>query len=395
MTIINVFERFAVYLFIFSLNFERINLFNLGTDYLATKISVILLLSISCFNYKTNYNLRKHSYLFYPLIIYFIFFTYKNYVNITANFKEYFDIPIFLNFLIFIVLTNIFTKNPRISTNGLFVLVLCTSLLSLAFLSGVGLSYLEDRVSIFNINQNLLGFTTCISLFVLIAFILEKKIKKIFLILVPFLLYLLISTGSRVSFIALILGIIFFIFSNNIYSFKRKIFIIFFCLIVVVFSYSFLENSITAQRILQTIYTGDLGGRDFLWTIIYEIFINDILTGIGKTGYQYFTDNLISNNIQGKLISSDSFSPHNVIIEIIAYTGIIGLFIFSSFLIRIYKIGFKKFKINNEVLPLLLLIPISGLILSGQILDQKIVWLLLAYIAANSIIFYKNSFNKR
>jgi O-antigen ligase len=316
-------------------------------------------------------------------------------VNITANFKEYFDIPIFLNFLIFIVLTNIFTKNPRISTNGLFVLVLCTSLLSLAFLSGFGLSYLEDRVSIFNINQNLLGFTTCISLFVLIAFILEKKIKKIFLILVPFLLYLLISTGSRVSFIALILGIIFFIFSNNIYSFKRKIFIIFFCLIVVIFSYSFLENSITAQRILQTIYTGDLGGRDFLWTIIYEIFINDILTGIGKTGYQYFTDNLISNNIQGKLISSDSFSPHNVIIEIIAYTGIIGLFIFSSFLIRIYKIGFKKFKINNEVLPLLLLIPISGLILSGQILDQKMVWLLLAYIAANSIIFYKNSFNKR
>ena len=76
--------------------------------------------------------------------------------------------------------------------------------------------------------------------------------------------------------------------------------------------------------------------------------------------------------------------PHNVIIAVFCYTGIIGLLVFLIFFFRIIANAIKRNKYGGELLPIILLIPILGMVLTGQIFVQKIIWILFAYIAGSS-----------
>jgi O-antigen ligase len=78
-------------------------------------------------------------------------------------------------------------------------------------------------------------------------------------------------------------------------------------------------------------------------------------------------------------ITGAFYSPHNVILEVLSYTGITGLFFYVLFLYRIFKISLKKYKKDGSLLQLLLLIPILGLLLSGQLLAVKIGYVIFAF----------------
>ena len=140
-----------------------------------------------------------------------------------------------------------------------------------------------------------------------------------------------------------------------------------------------LESSVLMDRLTRTAEEGDLAGRDTIWLSILPLVENNPLVGVGKTGYDLFTY---------RTFGGDK-SPHNVVIEILSYTGLIGLIIYSYFLFRIVQSSVRIYKFNGTILPLLLLIPIASLFLAGQALSSKIVWIIFAFVAAQTIFIHK------
>ena len=121
---------------------------------------------------------------------------------------------------------------------------------------------------------------------------------------------------------------------------------------------------------------GEISGRDESFLIIFKIIKDNFLFGIGKTGYNMY----------------DIGSPHNLILEVLVYTGIFGFIFYFNFIYKILWEPLIYLDIKGNITLILLLIPISGLMLTGQILDSKLIWFVLAYYVS-TITFYKLKIN--
>jgi O-antigen ligase len=142
----------------------------------------------------------------------------------------------------------------------------------------------------------------------------------------------------------------------------------------------FIRQEEITQRLIRTIQEGDLAERDIVWSSVLPVWLDNPIFGIGTTGYEYFT-----YSTAGRYIS-----PHNVILEVLCLTGIVGLIFYLIFLIRIIGISYQTYIHNKLLLPVLLLVPVFGLLMSAQLLDVKIGWVIFAYIVANSIYLSKS-----
>lgn len=374
-------QKFSIYLFIFSLNFESIDLFYLGISYLATKISIVLLLFFSVLNFKESFTFKVYPRYIKIISFYFCMLTVNNFLNRNDGYNNIIDFPFLLNLLVFIILCNYTVVDKKVVLKGLLVLSLSSFFLTILYFLGLGgEGELEGRSSIFGMNENHLGITLCISIFILLSIVFENKLmlnknRSIFLMLIPFLLVFMLSTGSRVAFISLVLGIFTLLFFNKSLNTANKFLIgvvSFFSLLIL--WVLFLKNTLVVERLFDSISEGDLSSRDLIWLSIYDVIVNNAILGIGETGYS------------AKMMAwADNVpSPHNVFIEVICYTGLVGLVIFLVFLKRIYNNAKKMNVYGKELLPIILLIPFFGNLLSGQLFDVKLSWVLLAFIASDS-----------
>jgi O-antigen ligase len=136
-----------------------------------------------------------------------------------------------------------------------------------------------------------------------------------------------------------------------------------------------LESELLRFRLLQSA-EGNLSGRDKIWSHLVPLIKENFLFGVGQTGYNYHS--IITWGIVR--------SPHNVILEVICLTGFVGLIIYLLFLFNVFKRGFQAYEHQGLLLPILFGIPVAGLLLSGQILGQKIGWMIFAYIIGSTVI---------
>lgn len=374
-------QKFSIYLMIFSLNFESIDLFYLGISYLATKISIVLLLFFSVLNFKNSFTFRNYSNYILIIVSYFLMLTVNNFINRSGNYNKIIDFPFFLNLLVFVILCNYSMVDKKVILKGLLVLSLSSFLLVIFYFLGLGGEGLfEGRFTIFGMNENILGLTLCISILTLLSivfennFFLDKK-RYLFLVMVPFLFVLMLNTGSRGAFISLLLGISSFLyFKKSITPLKKYSILAITVFTSILLWFLFLKTSVIGERLLSSVNEGDLGSRELIWISIYDVIVNNYIIGIGETGYAEKMMNWFN----------DVPSPHNVFIEIICYTGLVGLIVFLIFLKRLY---YNARKINLQeggILSLALFFPIIITMLSGQLLDSKLIWVLFAFIASNT-----------
>jgi len=372
-------HKYIVFLFFSSLFFENIDLFNLGIDFLATKITLVLLFISSLINHKIFLNLVAFYKSLKWLFLYFIILTIISFLNVSRNFKDFLDIPFLLNIILLVILICSESVIKGLLYKSLLVAAIVNFIIVLAYLNNYEVSYLDNRISLFGMNQNYLGVISSVSLLVLISFIQNKNNNKflrlLYLLFIPFIFYLIILTGSRTAMISLFLGVlVFFITSLDIE--KVLIRLLFFMPLLAFILYVTLENTLILNRLFDTVEKGDLSSRDLIWIDLLEVINNNFLFGIGKTGYL---------NVVGE------GSPHNVIMEVICYTGIFGLFFFVLFLYRIINSGFKKINSSYNNIKLILLLALIGLLLSGQWFDQKLVWSYIAYIISADFVLKKNN----
>lgn len=379
-------QRITLYIFFFSTNFEVWDPFNTGGNFSIAKFCGFLYFASILPNLPYFFKVKLFKKTFSIIATFFVFLSVMGLVNINYLSPNFFDFSIFQNILLWIILINHSYKDEKLLDKAMLVLSIGAVVTAVFYYLGIGVEIsLNGRISLFGDNENTIGIRMCIAITYLSYLVFQNKLglgdkRYLLLIPIPLMISLMISTGSRVaiiSFGAIFITELLMIKTKNI-STKVIIFILGFFFALYVFNLV-TSSDVLYNRLVNSAENEDLGGRADLWVNLIPLIENNIFFGVGKTGYEFYTVNL-----RGKL-----FSPHNVILEVLSYTGIVGLFLFFLFLWNIYKYSVFKYK-RGAIIHILLLIPLLGLILSGQMLSKKVAWIIFAY-AIGKTLYNKRS----
>lgn len=335
-----------------------------------------LLILIGLFKLRKLFSLKHTFNQIFPILFLFIFLILQNILNKTEFFKDVVNIPFLLNIIILIISLNLERINKNILFKGLIVYAHGAFLMTIMYFLGFeNETLLENRDTIFGVNQNQLGINLAIAIFIYLSKVLEKNSsnnsnKWVYFIPIPFLFLFMINTGSRSAFFVFLLGSIIYIAFKKSTTIKKVGLILAICLVALILWYGLLQNTFVIERIFDAVDDGDLSGRDLIWVSIIPVLFENFLFGIGETGYFKYVDS----------IGLPNTSPHNFLLEIFIYTGIFGFLLFLLFLYKIIKVGIFCSNKINELLPLVFITPILLNLISGQILGTKIIWLIITYI---------------
>jgi O-antigen ligase len=372
-------QRIFLYIFFFSINFEVWDPSNTGFFSISKFAAILYFFSILP-HYNSFFRTKGLDRYLIPIWFFFGLLTVISLLHINYISSYYFDFSIFQNIILFILLINHARREPGILEKGILSFALGTVVLSMLYYFGIGVEYEGGRVSLFGDNENTIGIRVCISMVFIsyMVFLNPLKMKKrryLLLLFFPIMLSLMVETGSRVAFISFSLCFLVGVLLVKTKYFYGKVLIIIagICVSVYLLNYV-LSSEILYQRLQNSAQNRDLAGRDNIWASLFPILQKNPFFGVGTTGYALFTYRVL-----GKFSS-----PHNVILEILCYTGIVGLVAYLIFLLQIFRITSLKYRWNGEIMPALLLIPVLGLMLSGQLLNTKIGWIILAFCIGKS-----------
>ena len=369
-------QNFTLYCFCFFINFQELKIFDL--DFLSIpKIAGMLYFVTTLPTINKFLGVIKIKFILLPIGIFFAWLTIINVLNVNEKLFNFFNFSLFQNILLFWFLINHSRRDPLILEKALLSLAVGSIVLALLYKAGIGVDYTElGRISMFGDNENIIGFRMAISIFIIVLGVLQNRLELgwyrfLLLLPLPIMLELMAETGSRAAIIAFILAILIGGILYNTKNLWAKISIIIIISIVLVyFSLLIMKSEILMLRLLQSYEEGDLAGRDIIWQSLIPTIENNLIFGIGETGYAKLFGNA---------------SPHNVFLEILCYTGVLGLILYLNFLYKICIRAYKCLKSSGNMLPLLLLLPIFGFLFAGQILTQKLGWVIFAYIISISI----------
>jgi O-antigen ligase len=381
MDIISRVERISLYVFLFTVPFEMWLPFGADENYSVSRLAGFVyfatLLPRLLWFFKTN---RIQSFLL-PIWLFFGLMTLVSLYNINPLSDWFFHSSMFQCMILFWVLVNHERQDRLILEKGMLCFALGMAVLAVLFSVGVGFQYIEGRAVIFGENQNVIGTKMSIALIVLLLAIIQNRLglrptTRVLLILpIPVMMRALAETGSRVAFIsfgaAFIVGVLLFR-TKKVWG-KVAAFVVGVGASIPVWQF-LMESETMATRLALTAEKGDLSGRDAIWEALVPLVKSNPIFGVGLSGLEHFSKIHMLTQ------------PHNVFLEVMCYTGVVGLALYLTYMYRVVKQSYQLYKADGILLPMLLLSPVFGLLLSGQILEVKIGWVIFAYIVGSSIL---------
>jgi len=251
----------------------------------------------------------------------------------------------------FIIITSVFLKREE-WLNLFKVSVLISGLSSLAALlqqAKIAWFYAIDhaRLSGTLSNPNLFACYISLSIFItifLLAIEHNKKLKILWLSLIILNCYTLFFSGTRGSWIGLIFGLVFILFFNFLkLNYKIRISIIIgilivSALIILVFFNLQQIRSIPGGPVISRIINVNLSGRIESWQASMAAIKDRPILGWGFESFAFVSDKYYEKNLPRGIYFD---RPHNKIIEILIYSGMLGLlsylFVFSVIFYLIFK----------------------------------------------------------
>ena len=380
-------EDVALYLYVFSLNFESTGIFNTGGNFSLAKASGLIYLGVILLKSK-KYLLLTRSVLYYlsPACILYILITLTSLFYASALRIELFNITLALNIIIFYIIINHGLHNINALNRGVLFFAFGALLISVLGLLGINFDIDNDgRLSVLDANANEQAIKSCTAFFIFLSLYLNKSSNKKLLRLIlpvflPLLLAFIIDTGSRSALVSLMLGVMFLI---PLYKGKSILFKAVVNLIViglVVYAFYLIQSSDMFLRRLDTDLRGDtslfqFGGRLIIWQSYLPLIQEYGVFGLGKTGFQY----------EANKIFGAAFSPHNVLLEVMLYAGIIGLLSYVLILYKVFNAAWRSYRLTKNQLPILILTPLIVMIAANQMLDVKLGWYIMSIVISNHL----------
>ena len=328
-------------------------------------------------------------------IVYVFLMSMMNIVYYNGS-SAIFPFAVFMDWILFVALLAHSVDDSRALDFCLYGLSLGAIILSVLFFLGIGvevnMTREGDRLSMFGSNENVLGiFQSISSCVILNLFIFEDRLNlKIFkwLFIIPLVLSasMIFATGSRTALLILILVYGCSILTLNTSKKFLKFILVVGGIVAVVYGAGrfLVSESAMAQRFLLTFQEGNTGGRTDIWLAYLKYFPNHPILGVGNSGMiDIATVNGVgTTDITGSITA---LSPHNVLVEVLMTTGVVGLLIMSIFWKNVGMAAYKTLKYYKYSMPIVLSIPIAIVILAGQILGEKYAWIIYAYTLACSM----------
>ncbi len=321
-------------------------------------ISIIFLINLRYL--KGNFQKKNVLYLFLVLYLYLIFNSF-----ISIDYKEgIFRNFGFIRFIILFIAINLFfyiSKNDYKFLNIWTIIILSLvfdSFIEFIFgrnLLGHGDGLYADRIVSFFKDEPIVGAYLLGFNFIIIGYLFEKLYRsnlklKVSLFLILFILVTcILVTGERSNGIKAIIGLLIFLFLNGKVSFKTKISIFLFSLILT-------GLIITNSNYLKVRYGQQLFNQLFDDTQRDQFIENNLYLKLYKSGFAVFKDYplfgvgnknyrvITTKNIELKL--NDDYllntHPHQIYLEFLSEHGLIGttilLFIFFNLIFKNLKI---------------------------------------------------------
>lgn len=370
--------RFALFAFLVSINFEMINLIGDGESGLSASRVAALIYGLVLVG-TIPLSVPDESKTFVRLLILLqIIMTAVSVYNMMPGFARVVDISFTSCAIIFLLLLCHQKWDPKAVTDGLLYFAFGAVFISIIGIMGYGIDYDADaRLTIFGDNPNVAGVRMAIATMVLINAALRTfrrstwtSIALAAMTLPP--AFFMIETGSRVAALSLVLGLMVL---YGKYMLRRRGFLLgsvfIFIILITGIPYLIVSSDILViDRLERSYYEGDLAGRGDLWNLYLSRMqdFGELIIGSGYSGF----DRLSTYAFGGFM------SPHNVFIEILILGGALGLVVFAAMNVIAIIGAVRQLRHRDDILPLMLLVPYFGSILSAQTLNVKIMWVVLS-----------------
>ncbi|MDR2149061.1 MAG: O-antigen ligase family protein [Tannerella sp.] len=337
-------------------------------------------------NYLRIYPIRKEMSTF---LIFFLFLIILNIFNFNVISETDIVNPTMLQWsIMMMIIVNHVKETPQLIDKLMLYFTLGAVLGSVFFLLKMGIEFTtgnEERVLFFNENANSVALKSAIAIVYIIYTVFFNRFKYgisrfLLLLSLPTIFNLFLNTGSRGGLFILVTMLLFLVLFIKIKLWKRIMLIPILVIASIFLVDAISKSEVMSGRLNRTIEEHSIGGREVIWNTYIPYIYESPIWGYGETGF-----NSIAEMVEGA-------SPHNVFIELLLISGIIGFSIFMRFFYLIYKQGYLTYKHRNYLFPMLLFFPMFGSMLFGQLLATKLFYLLTAYILSAKYIDRNENF---
>ena len=294
-----------------------------------------------------------------------------------------FFIKLALVMLLCYLLPRLFLIKPEFLYRSMLFFSITCAIISIWFFLGGMSEYIildKGRVSFWGENPNSTSARFVAAFLFLLHFIIseKKRLKKyrfLLLLPLPLVLNLIMATGSRGSFLILLICTIIYLAFLPFRNSNYKIVFAFVIPVALYFSISYFARTnqeySLLERLNNSIELGEDAGRAELNKDAFNIFIDHPLIGVGEANFQ---DEMVSRYNEERTV-------HNLYLYLLAVSGIIGFITFFVFLYRLF-IGSIRIR---RLAPIALTLLIYIFLLSyktGGILTYMLMWYIFAIIIA-------------
>lgn len=378
--IIENLQYFIACLYFASLNFEVFS--PIVPNFSVAKMAALLYIFMSLLTPTKLFSTRNIRPPLFSVFAMFLLMVLSSIIHMQSN-SSIFNTTLFLNIIMFWLLLNHQRRDERVFHQGLLWFSISSFVVGLCFYFGIGVSVGDDlRMVVFGENANGLGIKMGVGALFLLNYCLnrspEKPINKPWLLVMAIpMLSLLFATASRVALIVFAVGAVLFVMLRQTKRKYTKFLWLIAGLIALYYGYQIvLQQEVLMSRMEKTIDEGNVSGRDYIWRKYIVLIEEHPVLGVGFHG----ADNY-ALEVFGK-----AKSPHNVLIEVALYSGVLGLSCFLLFLFCLFRDAWFYRKKLHNLGPLITNLATIGYVMSGQALGDKLFWTLAAYAISYSVV---------
>lgn len=378
-------RNFSLYLLIFALPFQGVQLFD-SPYFNLTNIAFFIFFFV---HLHSILDILKNRYVFsivVPFIIIWVISLFNTVLNYYPGSLTAFSFVRQSLMYVYLFIGIVWHCNDNASKINKIIIyfISSVSLLSFFLLTGIGVREAE-RLAFASINTGHTMLHLFIAYAFCIYFILVKKNDKKYTYLLLFLsvvyFYLIVLGATRVIIlVAVVFPVIFVIYLNIKISYKLYLLIA-----ALIFStgawYYSLSNELVRERFerieIENEEDRSFGNRLPIWRISFDYIGENLMFGGGASGWEYYT-RITRRGEQGARPGI-----HNGYLQVLLYSGLVGFIAYLSILYYLFRYSFlinAVFKNPFYISFMIILLVYTFIQVS---LNQFTIWVLFALIVSN------------